>query len=101
MEYTKFTNGDICKISIQGNFLFGDHSKFKEIIDTITSEDIKAIELDVSGIKLIDSSGMGMFLLAKEAADKKAIKLTLMHPQGQIAQMFSVSKFNDMFNVVE
>ena len=65
----------------------------------IKNDAIKTLTLDVNGIEFIDSAALGMFLIAREEAEKRQIKIILKNPQGQLAQMFKVSKFDTLFTI--
>jgi stage II sporulation protein AA (anti-sigma F factor antagonist) len=52
--------------------------------------------LDLHGLEFIDSAGLGMFLIARETAEKKVLQLRLRRPQGQVQQMLQVTKFVDL-----
>ena len=99
MNYTKNQTGTSCEVLIDGKFTFSDHSTFREII-SLMKTGISSISLDLSKLEFVDSAALGMFLLAREEAGKNGVTVTLKNPQGQVKKMFSVSKFESLFNII-
>jgi len=57
------------------------------------------IFVDLADVEFIDSAGLGMLLLARDEISKKSSSLTLKSPQGQVQRMFSVARFEQMFDI--
>jgi len=55
--------------------------------------------VDLADVEFIDSAGLGMLLLARDEISKKSSSLTLKSPQGQVQRMFSVARFEQMFDI--
>ena len=99
MQYTQELSGDSALMSLSGKFMFADHGAFNEILSLIKGGTVKAVTLDLDQVEFIDSAALGMFLIAREESQKNNINLTLRSPQGQVAQMFKVSKFDTLFTI--
>jgi anti-anti-sigma factor len=102
MEY-KIQNieDDECKIEMFGEFVFSDHSKFKNIIDAVKNTPAKNIIINVESLNFINASGLGMFLLLRDEAIMRSKTITFIKPQGQTKKMFYVGKFYQYFNIDE
>lgn len=101
MEYTKVIDDGTCKISIIGRFVFADHSEFKKIIALLSEESMNRLELDLSGVEFVDSAALGLFLLLKDETEKSKIALQIIRPKGQVQKMFRISRFYELFNIVD
>ena len=101
MEYTKELNGNICKIKMMGKFTFADHMEFKNILSDINEKEITGVDLDISEVEFVDSAALGLLLLIRDETEKKSLTLTLFKPQGQVQKMFKISRFYELFHVVE
>lgn len=99
MDYTHNLSGDMLSLAMRGKFTFTDHEKFRSIIDLIRNSPLKTVAFDFAGVDFIDSAALGMLLIAREEAAKKSINLILANPNGQIAKMFKVSKFDSLFTL--
>ena len=101
MEYTKIVDGDVCKLRMQGKFTFSDHIEFRKILGVLAEGSVKSMEIDMSGVEFVDSAALGLLLLVRDETEKKSVQLTLLKPQGQVQKMFKISRFYELFRVVE
>lgn len=86
-------------ITCSGSFTFADNQRFRHAMNSILEqEDSKAV-LDLSGVTYIDSAALGMLLLLREMLEEKNISLMLYKPKDQVAKMFEISKFNELFTI--
>lgn len=99
MIYTKEQKGDTLHFNIKGKFVFSDHIEFKHIIQEMDREDVHNIRLNLGGVEFIDSAALGLLLMAKDKSDKLSKQVILENPAGQVAKMFSISKFDDIFTI--
>ncbi|MDB2414568.1 STAS domain-containing protein [Rickettsiales bacterium] len=100
MEYSKSSSGSTLKLSLKGEFTFADHSKFKEVIENVDSGDVSELEINLSELTFIDSAGLGLLLLLKDKTGDN-FSMSLSYPDGQVKKMFEVSRFYELFNIIE
>ena len=55
--------------------------------------------LDLANLNWIDSAGLGMLLLARDAAHKNDLKLVLRSPRGDVKSMLELGRFDTIFDV--
>ena len=101
MEYTKIIDGNAAKVKIMGKCTFPDHVEFRKILDILNIDALKRIEIDINGATFIDSAALGILLLMRDEAKKKSIDLAILRPQGQVKRMFEISRFYDLFQIVD
>jgi anti-anti-sigma factor len=101
MLYDKEESGDSVKFAMRGRFVFSDHTNFRNVLECIESRESRTVRLDFKDVEFIDSAALGLLLLAKEKSDKASKKVVLERPTGQVAKMFRISRFQDMFEIVE
>jgi len=101
MMYSKQSNGDNVCFNMKGRFVFSDHVQFKDILDHIEHDKAATVRLDFKEIEFIDSAALGLLLLAKEKSEKAGKRFVLERPGGQVAKMFKISRFQDMFDIVD
>jgi anti-anti-sigma factor len=92
--------GDDATVAFGGDFTFTDHVAFREAADRLFKTANQPLVIDLTGLEFIDSAGLGMLLIAREEASKAGRSLALHHPQGQVARMFAVTKFDTLFTIV-
>jgi len=100
MQYQIDVNGDTFEAKLSEKITFSDLDGFREMIrrmmESLSAKNI----VDLADVEFIDSAGLGMLLLARDEISKTAANLTLRSPQGQVQRMFSVARFDQMFEIV-
>ncbi|MBR0993088.1 STAS domain-containing protein [Bradyrhizobium japonicum] len=86
-------------VQISGEFTFTDHASFKSMIDRLLLDGSSSVTMDLGQLQFIDSAGLGMLLLARDAFGKADRKLVLRAPSGQVKRMFGLTKFDTLFSV--
>jgi HptB-dependent secretion and biofilm anti anti-sigma factor len=101
MEYTKIVDGNKCSIAVEGKFTFSDHLAFKKIFEIFTNSNIKELEIDIHNITFVDSAALGLLLLLKDNCTSHGVALTLLRPQGQVQKMLKISRFYELFKIID
>lgn len=99
MIYTKQQQGDTLTFTIKGKFVFSDHIEFKNIIQEFDRDDIHGVRLNLGDVEFIDSAALGLLLMAKDKSDKSSKQIVLEKPAGQVAKMFAISRFDEIFSI--
>lgn len=87
------------EVNINGRLVFSDNSQFRELVDRFRDHGGKDLVVDLSGLDFIDSAGLGMLLVAKEAADKNKMAMTVRGARGQVKEMFDISRFDAVISI--
>ena len=101
MEYTKTVNGGVCTIDISGKFTFSDHVEFKKLFDIYEDSSVNQVDFNFTSLDFVDSAALGLLLLAKDGAAKGNKKLRLLKPNEQVKKMFEISRFYELFEIVD
>lgn len=99
MECVSKRTNDVLHVSMSGKCTFSDYVFFKDIIDACEKDAVKRIDINMSGLEYVDSSGLGMLLMLKEKIASKAA-IQIISPQGQVKKMIDVAKLGNIFTVV-
>ena len=99
MEFSINTKPLESVISLSGQFIFTDNIQFRHIVEAIDKMESRKVTLELSEVEFIDSAGLGMLLLLRDICDKKRLPLTLKGASGQVEKIFSISKFDVLFNL--
>jgi len=100
MNFKKHQTKDSVIFSLSGKFTFSDHQSFRAVIDSIKNGEAQNFVFDLSVLEFVDSAALGMFLVARDEAKKKNIRLSLSGPVGHVHKMFTLSNFSSLFNIV-
>jgi anti-anti-sigma factor len=87
-------------VTLRSKFTFADSQGFRKILDSLQKSPLGSVIIDMRETEFVDSAGLGMFLLAKDIADKLNIKITIRGAQGQPGKMLKISRFDEMFTMI-
>lgn len=76
-----------------------DHEAFRQILSQVKESGIKTLILDLSDLDWIDSSGLGLLILAKEAGGKSGTELVLRSPKGLVKELLELGQFERILNI--
>ncbi len=100
MEHSSVKTGDSLELSLSGKFTFSDNRAFNNILEDIERRIFKKVVIDLKGVDFIDSAALGILLLTRDKCDRTSTQLLIKNPRGQVQQMFDISRFSDLFKVV-
>ncbi|MCQ4162587.1 STAS domain-containing protein [Roseomonas sp. GC11] len=88
------------EVAVSGTLTFDAHAAFRQVVMAqVDQPGAQPVLLDLAGLDYIDSAGLGMLLLAREAAEKRGRGIILRGARGQVARILTVSKFNQLFTI--
>ncbi len=100
MEYQIKIDKDALEVKLSKKITFSDLEGFRDIVERMLDSSLGSNVMDLSAVDFIDSAGLGMLLLARDEISKTSSHLTLKAPQGQVQRMFTVARFDQMFDIV-
>lgn len=62
MSYQRTDNGEVTVVQIEGTLDAVTAPEFRTLVDELVAENRKDITLELSGLRLIDSSGVGVIV---------------------------------------
>lgn len=99
MEYRSDLEGDRLVIHLSGMLTFDDHESFRAVVTTIVDSEVGAVVMDLSGLSMIDSAGIGMLLLANDRAGKQNKLMRLRGVSGHVAKVVELSKIEQLIPI--
>jgi len=95
------TQNNTKKITLSGHFTAMDHDQFRAILDDLqTAEGCTACAVDLEHLDFIDSGGLGMLLLLRDACIKQKLALSLTNAKGDVLRILDIAKFDQLFKVI-
>ena len=91
----------VTEVALSGRMTFGDHDRFRELITAFEGPSGHQMVFDLSKVDFVDSSGLGMLLIARDVAESKQLNLTLKAPQKEVRQLMELAKFNRVIPITE
>lgn len=96
MEYRIDKDGSDVTVVFTGDITFSENVSFRQILKELAESDIQNCTFNLENVGMVDSAGLGMFLIAKEQADTSGWKLTVSGAQGHVASMLKLTKLSDL-----
>lgn len=101
MEFTVKDSPNTTELFLSGRMTFADHDKFRNLIATFDRPAGHGMVFDLSAVEFVDSSGLGMFIIARDTAQKKNLEFSIRGARDDVKRLFVIAKFNKMFNIVD
>lgn len=86
-------------VRIGARLTFSDHEDFGDVLTQIEDSDAKSVVVDFSDTTFIDSSAMGMLLIAKDVAGERGAGVTLRGANADIKRLFDLGTFSEYFEI--
>ena len=94
MEIKVIRSEGLFRIELRGTLTFSDTNNFASIIQQLKDAKPTVCDVDLDGLKLIDSSGLRMMLLLHDASKEHGGRMELNHSCGQVREMLLHSRFD-------
>lgn len=101
MEYDIRDRGDTREVILRGRLTFDGNETFRKVVEALAAQPGVAAVIDLSDLEFIDSAGLGMLLLLREAMVEAGGRLSMRHPQGQVKRLFAASQFSTLVPILE
>lgn len=91
---------DVGILDMEGDITFGEGStKFRQAIRKLLSEGKKKIILNFSGVRYVDSSGIGELVSAMMAASRKQAQLKSINAHQRLRELLVITKLATLVEV--
>jgi len=101
MEYSIKRNSSATEVLLTGRMTFADHEKFRDVIAAFDGPAGHQMVFDLSNLDFVDSSGLGMFIIARDTAQKKSLEFSIRGAKDDVKRVMQVAKFHKMFTIVD
>ncbi len=98
MKFTTKQHKKVTVISLEGNIMGGpDAAILNNMLHKLVSEDKKQIVVDVKGVKLMNSSGLGMLIAGLSTMRNANGDLKISGASKKIENLFLITKLSNIF----
>ena len=98
MEIQQAFDGNIAVISMSGRIMGGpDSTEVNKIINQLIDEKHVNVVIDLSGVELMNSSGLGILIQANQMLKNAGGGLKLANVTEKIQSLFVITKLNTVF----
>ncbi|HNS97948.1 MAG TPA: STAS domain-containing protein [Polyangiaceae bacterium] len=99
MMFSKTVEGDAIRIEISGQLDSMTAPELRPSFEALLQENPKRIVLDLSGLRLIDSSGVGAIVSLFKQVRAAGGAFEVVGVQGQPRSIFQVLRLDRVFNI--
>jgi anti-anti-sigma factor len=86
-------------IALKGRFDFQAHQEFRRAVDGLLRAGKSMLTVDLSQVNFIDSSALGLLLLARENCEKAGGVVILNQPRDYVDKVLKLCHFDQLFLV--
>ena len=84
-------------VSVSGQIVVGETDILFAAVQSL--DDVRAVILDLSGVNIVDASGLGVLLKLRERAQAKGIRFELMNVGKWVSKVLKVVCLDSVFHV--
>ncbi len=100
MKFKTSEKNSVTIISLQGNIMGGpDANLLNELLHKLVAQGKKKIVLDLKGVKLMNSSGLGMLIAALTTMKNASGNLKLASASKKIENLLIITKLVNIFEI--
>jgi len=89
----------VTEIALKGGMSFSDHRAFQEMMAEFDGPAGHQVVFNLSELEYVDSSGLGMLLIADTKAKKKSLKFRLQSPKADVRRVIDLGKLDRVFDI--
>jgi anti-anti-sigma factor len=86
-------------IALKGRFDFQAQQEFRRSVEQALKRGKNRLTVDLSEVNFIDSSALGMLLMAREKCECMGGSVVLHHPQDYVNKILKLCQFDQLFLV--
>ncbi len=100
MNVNVVSSGDSVTITLGGRFEHATSRAFREALLKALKESPPEVHIHLGAVDYIDSSALGLLLMAREMAEKAGKTVTLAGATGMVRKALEFARLNTLFKMV-
>lgn len=101
-EFSISFNDNTYVIHVNGVFNFKSCQKFLKSIEIASKTlTVEKIVIDCTKVSFIDSSALGVLLIAQDQLQKKSLPFVVRGVNGQVKRMLSLTKLDEILEIIK
>lgn len=97
MDFRIDHSGDSARVTLDGRLTFGENAAFRRVVEDLSGGTTDEVVFDLAGMDYIDSAGLGMLMVAREAVIEGGGRAVIANAHGQVGRMLELARFGDFF----
>lgn len=100
MDIKTTQDGNKATIVLNGKLSVATSPDLESAIQNLPAE-VNEFEIDLSDLDYISSAGLRVLVSTEKTAAQRGGKMTLLHPNEEVAEVFDMTGLNAVFTIVE
>ena len=102
MEFTHEIQNDVLVLRLQGD-LIGENNgtAIVQVVTDALNDGLRSCVVDISGLRYINSSGIGVLITILTKFRNKGGEVYLMKPSESVQKLLVITKLNAIFQIVQ
>lgn len=86
-------------IALEGAFTFSDHATFRPVLEKLKHRTFKECVFDLARLDFIDSTGLGLLVLANDICERYGFAVRLSNSRGPVKALLDRAEFGTIMVV--
>ena len=99
MQYEIRSAPGVTTVDIRGRLCFSDHALFREVIGAFDRPAGERLIFDLGALEFIDSSGLGMLIIARDEAKKRQLAFEIENVRAEVKRLMDMARFDRHFTI--
>lgn len=100
MDYRLSETGGVVTVALAGSLNFAVNENFQSLLAKAVAAKPRRVVFDLSGLKAIDSVGLGLLYIAQEDLSAIGAKLALASPREAVARLLELTEADKTFEII-
>lgn len=90
---------DTCLVRVEGEVDVSNAAELRSALDAVLDDALRTVEVDLSAVPYIDSTGIGVLVGAQHRAAEAGSSFAVVHPQRNVARVLGLLGVDDQLGV--
>lgn len=101
MEFSIKRVAEATEIHLGGRLTYADQDRFRTLLSAFAEAGEGTVVFDLGGLDFVDSSGLGMFIIARDEARRRALEFSMRGARDEVKRLIEVARFGRLFNIID
>jgi anti-sigma B factor antagonist len=89
----------VAVLEIEGRLVGASVNEARQSINSLIADNVLCLVVDLSGVRFVDSSGLGMLVASLRAAAAKGGDVKLAGPTSEVRALLSLTRLDRVFDI--
>ena len=100
MPITSSIKDSVAELVFTEKLIFSDAAVFRKLLLAALTPQVKKCVFDVAKLTYMDSSGLGMIMVALKECQQRGVSLEIHHPTADVKSLLEMTKTHERIRIV-